>query len=267
MNTVREISFSVRSLGSEKPAPPSTDELGKWIHDHIGRTTDLTGWKLETTLRDQLPAVTLPTSGGRFYAERITAALPGIVNRTITAELDLIPDDLVRDSTAARNIAPNSWWAIPSPAALHLTDAYFGDDDDAAAELTKTITKICRTMRDAGAAGHLLIYDAAPDAADIERFSGRRYLRHVPDTALANVLELQRDLILTTAALPQLPDLADSYTIRIIYLIDPDPEALETVCRLFDPEDVHIAGIAPEIEQKKYWNALARIRLLKKKNQ
>lgn len=261
---MREVSFSVRSLGSAKPVTPSAGELGAWILDHIGRTTDLTGWNLETTLRDQLPAVTLPAAGGRFYAERITAAFPGILNQTITADLDLVPDDLTRDSAAARTISRNCWWAVPSPAALHLTDRYFGDDDDAAAELTKAVGKVCRTMRDAGAAGHLLIYDDAPNDADQERFSGRRYLRYVPDTALANVLELQRDLILSTTALPQLPDLADSYTIRTIYLIDPDPESLTAVCRLFDPEDVQIAGIAPETGRKEYWNTLSQTRLLKK---
>ncbi|MDV0444320.1 hypothetical protein [Methanorbis rubei] len=258
---MRERSFPVRSLGSAKPSPPAAEELGKWILDHAGKTVDLTTWEIETSLHAQLPAVTHPACGGMFYQTRVAAAFSNISDHTITAEFDLIPDDILADCSAAEKISRRCWWAVPSPQALHYTDAYFGDADDASAELADAVTDLCRLMRDAGTAGHVLIYDDAPDAVDLEHFSGRRYLRYVPDAYLADVLEVQRDLILSKDAVPKLAGLADCYTIRQVCVTDPDAEALTAVCRLFDPEDVSIAGTAPEDGQNEYWKNLADLRI------
>ncbi|MDU9376804.1 hypothetical protein McpSp1_14330 [Methanocorpusculaceae archaeon Sp1] len=229
--------------------------------DHTGRTVDLTTWEIETSLRAQLPPVTHPACGGMFYQGRIDSALSNICDQTITAEFDLIPDDILADCSAAGRISRGCWWAMPSPSALHYTDAYFGDADDASAELADAVTDLCRLMRDAGTAGHVLIYDDAPDSIDMEHFSGRRYLRYVPDPYLSDVLEVQRDLILSKDAVPGLEALADCYTIRQVCVTDPDAEALTAVCRLFDPEDVFIAGTAPESGQQEYWKNLADLRI------
>ena len=116
-------------------------------------------------------------------------------------------------------------------------------------------------MRDAGAAGHLLLYDDAPDAIDLEHFSGKRFLRYVPNAFLEDVLEVQRDLILSADAVPHLAELADSYDIRHVYIAEPTGDALAEACRLFDYEDVFCAGTAPESEQKVYWQSLAELRI------
>ncbi len=196
-----------------------------------------------------------------FYSSRITNAFSNISDQTIIAEFDLSPGDILADCLAAGKIVRGYWWAIPAPPALHYTDAYFGDEEDASAELTDAVTNLCRLMRDAGTLGHVLLYDDAPDAVDLEHFSGRRYLRYVPDAFLADVLGVQRDLILSKNAVPKLEELADCYTIRQVYITDPDSEALTAVCRLFDPDDVYIAGTAPESDRQEYWKNLADLRI------
>ncbi|HJJ96731.1 MAG TPA: hypothetical protein O0X38_03705, partial [Methanocorpusculum sp.] len=53
---------------------------------------------------------------------------------------------------------------------LHLTDGYFEDEDTASEEVADAVTRVCRVMRDTGAAGHVLLYDGVPDAMDQEHF-------------------------------------------------------------------------------------------------
>ncbi len=72
---------------------------------------------------------------------------------------------------------------------------------------------------------------------------------------------MQRDLILSKNAVPKLEELSDCYTIRQVYITDPDSEALTAVCRLFDPDDVYIAGTAPESDRQEYWENLAELRI------
>ena len=83
----------------------------------------------------------------------------------------------------------------------------------------------------------------------------------MPDTVLDDVLDVQRDLILSADAVPHLADLADIYDIRDVYIVEPTVDVLAEVCRLFDCEDVFCAGIAPESDQNAYWQSLAELRI------
>lgn len=257
---MRELSFRVRCLGSAKPAVPGTRELGDWIQRHAGTTADLTTWEVEETLRAQGPEILSPAAGGMWYGDRMLAAFPNVSKQRISGEFDLHTADISADCMTAARIRKGCWWAVPSPQALHLTDGYFEDEDTASEEVADAVTRVCRVMRDTGAAGHVLLYDGVPDAMDQEHFSGKRFLRFVPDAFLEEVLEVQRDLILSADAVPRLAELADCYTIRQVYVTDPTVEALAGACRLFDPEDVFCAGTAPETEQEAYWKSLAELR-------
>ncbi|MDR3102371.1 MAG: hypothetical protein LBU24_03980 [Methanocalculaceae archaeon] len=258
---MREVSFPVRSLGSAKPVSPTVTDLGEWVRLHKGQATDLITWEVEETLKPQVPAATIPAAGGVFYGDRITAAFSNVANGHISDEFDLRTEDILADCRAAGKIVRGCWWAVPAPQTLHLADAYFDDDDEAAEALADAMTRICRLMRDAGAAGHVLIYDDDPGSMDLEYFLGKRFLRYVPDAFLENVLEVQQDLILSAEAVPHIAELANSYTIRQVYVTDPDAKTLIEICRLFDPEEILLAGTAPEAEQQGYWEGLAELRI------
>ncbi|HJJ99245.1 MAG TPA: hypothetical protein O0X23_03415 [Methanocorpusculum sp.] len=258
---MRELSFQVKSLGSAKPTVPGARELGDWIRRHAGTAADLTTWEVEETLMAQGPGVWFPAAGGIWYGDRILAAFPNVFDQRISGEFDLHTADIFADCRIAAKIRKGCWWAVPSPQALHLTDGYFEDEDTASEAVADAVARICRVMRDTGAAGHVLLYDGVPDAIDQEYFSGKRFLRFVPDAFLEEVLEVQRDLILSADAVPRLAELADCYTIRQVYVIDPTAEALAGACRLLDPDDVFCAGTAPETEQMAYWKRLAELRV------
>lgn len=258
---MRDLSFPVRGLGSAKPKPPAAGDLGTWIQNHKGHAADLTTWELEETLKLQSPVVAFPAAGGMFYRDRILAAFPNVSGERILGEFDLQPEEISTDCAAAGTITKGCWWAVPSPQALHLADAYFMDADESDEACADAVTLVCRVMRDGGSAGHILLYDDAPDAVDLEHFSGRRFLRYVPDAFLADVLEVQRDLILSAESVPHLAELADCYAIRQVYVADPTAEALAEACRQFDADDVFCAGTAPESNQEAYWKSMAELRI------
>ena len=258
---MRELSFRIRSLGSAKPLAPAAEELGDWIQHHAGTAADLITWEVEETLRSQGPEVWFPAAGGMWYCDRILAAFPNVSDQLISGEFDIVSADIAADCGIVAKMRKGCWWAVPSPQALHLTDSYFEDEEEAYGAVADAVTRVCRVMRDNGAAGHVLLYDDAPDEIDLEHFSGKRFLRYVPDPFLEGVLEVQRDLILSADAVPRLAELADCYTIRQVYVTDPTTEALAGVCRLFDPEDVFCAGTAPETERETYWKELAGLRV------
>lgn len=258
---MRELSFRVRSLGSAKPAAPAAEELGDWIRRHAGTAADLITWEVEETVRSQGQEVWFPAAGGMWYCERILAAFPNVSEQVISGEFDPETADISADCGIAAKIRKGCWWAVPSPEALHLTDRYFRDEESMFEAVADAVARVCRVMRDSGAAGHVLLYDDVPDAMDLELFSGKRFLRYVPDAFLESVLEVQRDLILSADAVPRLTELADCYTIRQVYVTDPTAEALAEVCRLFDPDDVFCAGTAPETEREEYWKKLSELRV------
>jgi hypothetical protein len=258
---VRELLFQVKSLGSAKPATPAAEELGSWVRQHVGIVADLITWEIEKTIKSQGPKIEFPAAGGMWYCDRMLAAFSNISQQLILGEFDLQTADIAADCVIAAEIRKGCRWAIPSPQALHLNDDYFKDEDMALEAIADAMTRMCRTMRDNGAAGHVLLYDDAPDAIDLERFSGKQFLRYVPDAFLENILEVQQDLILSANAVPLLTELADCYVIRRIYIAEPTIEALTEACRQFDPNDVYCAGTAPETDQDGYWEGLAELRI------
>jgi len=259
---MRKLTFPVRSLGSATPADPDVSALCEWIHSRIGKETDLTTWNIEMTLKAQLPFVEFPTAGGNYYASRIMDSFNTICDGKVTGDFELNAQAILSDVTLANSIKKHCWWSIPSPSSLKIEDAYFGDAEEYKVALSEAIRKLCREMRDADIVGHVFVSEKV-DEIELEYFSGKHYLWVVPDTELETVLEVQRDIVITTEGVSHLSDLLNSYDIRNVYVRDADVESLTTVLRYFDPEYINICGVAPEKEQNTYWKELAGISIIK----
>ncbi|MCK9312681.1 MAG: hypothetical protein M0P20_01305 [Methanocorpusculum sp.] len=255
---MRKLTFPVRSLGSALPSDIDTSALTEWIRSRYGKETDLTTWNVETTLKDQLPFVEIPAAGGAFYSDRIVDAFNNVEDGIFIRDFDPKTHLLLEDAALANSIKKHCWWSIPSPSALKIEDAYIGDDEECRVSLSETLKSLCREMRDAGIAGHILTTEE-PDDIELEYFSGKRYLWVVPDSYLETILEVQRDIVITKEGVSRLSDLMDTYEIRNICVRDADPESLSAVLNYFDPENINICGTAPEKDRVSYWANLSRV--------
>ncbi|MPL79472.1 hypothetical protein SDC9_25351 [bioreactor metagenome] len=255
---MRTCSFPVRSLGSALPAAPDASVLSSWIMSRYGRETDLITWHIETTLKDQLPAVEYPAAGGGFYADRLLDAFTNVRDGAIFREFDVDPAAIHADIELVNGLRKHCWWSLPAPSGLDVRDEYFGDTEECAASLSEAFGSVCRLMRDAGIAGHILTTDA-PNEEELADLSGKKFLWAVPDPYLEMVLEYQRDVVVSREKTAQLSDLLDSYDIRRVYVCDPDADSLTTVLGSFDPEYIFVCGVGPKEERRSYWEHLAEI--------
>lgn len=258
---MRKVMFQVRSLGSKKPESPSLSKLTEWICEKHGTAADLTLWEIEETLKSQTSHVSFPAAGGEFYRERVLDAFSNISDDSVIAEFDLNVNEIVNDISAARKISKQIWWSVPGPSELFLTDKYFFDEDELMENLVSAEKNLCRTMRDFGVLGHILSA-SVPSEIELEKFSGKKFLWHVPDESLEDLLELQRDIVIGKAGVEKLSELFNSYTIRNIYAIDPDVSTLTEICRYVDPEYVNVCGTAPNSDRETYWKNLSELSIL-----
>jgi len=255
---MRKLTFPVRSLGSALPSDIDTSALTEWIRSRYGKETDLTTWNVETTLKDQLPFVEIPAAGGAFYSDRIVEAFNNVLDGKFVGDFDPKTSALLEDAALANSIKKHCWWSIPSPSSLKIEDAYIGDAEECRVSLSKTLKSLCREMRDAGIAGHILTTEE-PEDIELEYFAGKRYLWVVPDSYLETILEVQRDIVITKEGVSHLSELLDMYEIRNVYVRDADSESLSVVLKYFDPEYINICGIAPEKDRASYWERLAGV--------
>lgn len=250
----------MRSLGSKKPLPPSVENLTDWVSLKKGTAADLILWEVEETLRDQ-SSVLVKAAGGTFYRGRVLDALSNVSNDSVVSEFDPNLKNILDDCSAAKKIFRSFWWSLPSPSGLSLANRYFSDEGEMMEGLAQSLKSIFRGMRDAGVFGQVLFTDVCPNEVELEFFSGKKFLWHVPDLFLENVLEVQRDLVLSSHAVMRLEELLDSYAIRNLLLVDPTENSLREVCRHFDPEYVSVCGVAPESGREEYWRALSEMEI------
>jgi len=255
---MRTCSFPVKSLGSVLPAAPDASLLSAWIISRYGQETDLITWNIETTLKDQLPAVEYPAAGGEYYAARLLDTFTNVREGAIFREFDVDQKAVRADSDLVNGLRKHCWWSMSAPSGLDVRDEYFGDTEECAASLLEAFASVCRLMRDAGIAGHILTTNT-PNEEELTEFTGKKYLWAVPDTFLEMALEYQRDIVISRENTAQLPDLLDSYDIRRVYVCDPDAESLTTVLGSFDPEYVFVCGVGPKEDRRSYWEHLVEI--------
>lgn len=255
---MRTLTFPVRSLGSLLPTDIDVPALSAWISERRGKETDLITWHIETTLKDQLPTVESPAAGGDFYAGRILDACGNVDEGRVTLEFDPNPREILSDVTLAQTIRKKCWWSLPSPSALNITDAYFGDVEEYTSALSETVSSLCRSMRDAGIPGHILTTEH-PGEIELEYLSGKRYLWVVAGSSLSTILEIQKDIVLKKGEVSLLPDLLNSYEIRNVYLQDADEASVHAVLQHLDPEYIYLCGVGPEEGRTEYWKKLAAL--------
>ncbi len=259
---MREVSFPVVSLGSRRESSLDVSQVAAWLRTKKGSEADIISYETGTLLSAQLPAVSFPAAGGEFYAARMKSALGADENGRIIHEIypdaGLISDD-VRDAVAR---VAGCRFSLPSPSALGLKDVCYADTDDYEEAVTDAYLCLCRGMRDLGVSGHIFLA-MRPSDYELERFGGRKFIWATPADQLERVLESTRDIVIESRAVERLSALADSYQIRLVYLLDADTRSLSDALRVVDFDNLFIAGYAPGEDMKNYWKNLAELKIAK----
>jgi hypothetical protein len=257
---VKRHTLATRAFGAE-PGQPDMAGLAAWIAEHRGRTADLMTWRLDRSLAPQLEAGIQDTcAGGKFYADRILASLCGIENRICTGELHVESADIIEDAAGIVVQKKGAWCAMPAPHLLKLKDDYYEDQFEWSDAVNKSYRSIMRSMRDIGVAGHVLICDTM-DEAELLALGQQKVSFFQPDPNLkdlACLLERQRQVAIKKEDLPKLFSLAEEYSIRKVFIIDPDAAAIASVlAHHMDPDQVAAGGYCVDKDES-YWKDLVK---------
>ncbi|MBQ3684271.1 MAG: hypothetical protein II925_01605 [Methanomicrobium sp.] len=246
---------SFGAAGRTMPAPKA-DELAKWIQTPRPKKTDcdITTYFLERQLRAQAGFADILGCGGGFYASRLLESIGGHKEGYVSGELYAIPDMVKADAesvkalqkTLGRNCtsAPLNF-VLPSPSALKLNDAFYGDIGEYYSAICEVYAKIMREQRDLGVKRHIIRADLfAHD--ELEELSRERvfFLTPAPTSRqLSSILEYQTAVALCPSKLPVLFELTDEYEVREVCLINAKPSDFEPCLEHFDPDCIKAGGI------------------------
>jgi hypothetical protein len=249
--------LSTRAFGAE-PGLPAVAALAQWIAEHRGRTADLVTFQLDATLAPQLAAgIQTPCAGGKFYAARILEALHEIDERKATCEFHVVLDGIVEDAAGIVVQRKGAWCAIPAPHVLAITDDYYRDEEDWNDAICGEYRTLLRAMRDTGVPGHVLICEEMQEA-ELAALARQKvfFFQPEPDReSLACLMERQRQVAVRKEDLPALFDLMNEYTVRKLFIIDPDPAAIALALTHFDPDQI-VAGGYCTVGSESYWDEL-----------
>lgn len=251
--------LATRAFGAE-PGRPEVADLVKWIAQHRGRMADIITYQLDRSLAPQKEAGIMSfCAGGKFYADRILSSLCGLEGRTCTGELHVEPSNIIEDAAGIVVQKKGAWCAMPAPDALKLKDDYYDDEYEWSDAVNTTYRSIMRAMRDIGVAGHVLICDKLEES-EVQALAQQQkvfFFQPNPDvTDLAELLEHQREVAIKKADLPKLFSLVEEYSIRKVYIIDPDPAAVASVlAHHMDPDQIVAGGYCVD-GGASYWKDL-----------
>ncbi|MCK9579409.1 MAG: hypothetical protein M0Q92_03040 [Methanoregula sp.] len=246
--------LSTRGFGGE-PGIPDLTVLAAWITDHKGRTADIVTYRLDRSLAPQIEAgIMAPCAGGRFYEERILSAICGVDDRIATGELHAETHDIIEDAAGIVVQKRGAWCAIPAPHALGIRDNYYDDEAEWNDAINGVYRTILREMRDIGVDGHVMICDRIDDAELIALAHPKVFFfEPAPDRErLALLLERQPQVAVPKNQLRTLMSLTDEYTIRKLFIIDPDPQAIALARTHLDPDQI-VAGGYNTGDGETYW--------------
>jgi len=256
---VKRHNLATRAFGAE-PGQPDVAALAAWITEHRGRTADIVTYRLDRSLAPQIPAgIMAPCAGGKFYADRIRQCVKGIVDNTATGELYLDTNDVIEDAAGIVVQKKGAWCAIPAPHVLRFTDTYYDDEEEWSDALTGTWRTLMRTMRDIGVTGHVLLCDTI-DNAELAALSRPNvfFFQPEPDReSLAKLMECQRHIAVRKESLEMLFGLTEEYTLRKVFIVDPDPKSVSLALSHLDPDQVACGGYCTE-NNENYWNNLVK---------
>lgn len=253
----KRVSFPTRSFGSDAQAP-DPGSLVEWVGSRRGRAADLITYQLEQGLMPQLNSgVTSPCAGGRFYHDRWLGSLIGIEGTEITGEIGCDTGQLLNDADDLDMVRKNLWLAVPAPRELGLSDHYFHDPDEAAHSLVSTYQEMMRAMRDAGTAGHVLLYEK-PLGEELEALADRKvffFSRHQTKKSLSLLLEHQSVVAIRPSRLELIGDLMGEYEVQKIILLDAGEEDLRQALEYKDPDGLLCGGYCQD-SCSHYWKSI-----------
>ncbi len=258
MNMGKKLQFRTRSLGSEVEFPDLVT-LAEWVSEQKPRAGDLMTFMLEQSLGPQIEAgIDIPCAGGMFYRDRVLESLRGTEEGVITGELEGDPLRISDDAEGLIRKKGDLWFSIPAPHTLTLTDAYFGDEEEARRAIISEFLRMMRSMRDRGVKGHVLLCDHM-EPIELEMFTGQKFIffQESPGASdLADLLEHHQSIAVKPEKLKLVIDLMDEYIVKDIILVDPEENALRSVLMHFDPEHVYAGGFCRSRCQE-YWESVA----------
>lgn len=254
---VKRHKLATRAFGAE-PEKPEVAALAEWIKEHRGRTADIITYQLDRSLAPQAEAgIMHPCAGGKFYADRILSAIVGLEDRKAKGELHVDTPAIIEDAAGIVVQKKGAWCAMPAPHVLGIRDCYYGDKAEWNDALCESYRKIMRAMRDTGVPGHVLICGKVSDE-ELLSLAEQQVFFFPPEPGredLKFLLERQHKVAVRKERLPVIFDLMNEYTVRKIFLLDPDPGAIALARTHFDPDQI-VAGGYCTADGDRYWKDL-----------
>jgi hypothetical protein len=253
----KRVKIPVRALGSNAGIP-EVPALAEWVAGRTGKPGDLITYQLEVAFLPQIgSAVDLACAGGPFYEERWRAAIGGLEDRAAIGEMSARTEAITDDALDIAGLRKGSWFAVPAPHALGLTDRYFNDKDEFRSALHDVYRTLMREMRDCAAGGHVLLADSLEedDLSALARKKAFFFIRDPNPRDLALLLEYQQDIAVPVSRVADVLGLAEEYEIGKIILIDPDEGVFRDVLAQRDPDTIEVGGFC-ETACDRYWRDL-----------
>lgn len=254
---IKRRNLATRAFGAE-PGLPDVAGLAEWIAEHRGREADIVTYRLDQSLAPQVTVkIGIPCAGGKFYADRIRQCIAGIRDNRAVGELHVDTPAIIEDAAGIVVQKKGAWCAVPAPHVLGIEDAHYDDDDEWTAALSGAYRTLMRTMRDTGVTGHVLIADRIDDA-ELASLARQKTFFFAPVTDrdnLATLLEYQKQVAVTKDRLQTVFDLMNEYSVRKVFIIDPDPQSIKLALSHLDPDQVVAGGYCTE-NCTEYWKEL-----------
>jgi len=254
----KRLKLATRAFGAE-PGVPEAATLAEWIAANRGRAADIITCQLEESLLPQvINGIVTPCAGGKFYDTRVLAALDGVKDRTAIRELHVDLHDIIEDAAGIVVQNRGAWCALPAPHVLQITDTYHHDADEWNDAICGAYRTLMRAMRDTGVAGHVLICDSM-ESAELAALARQKVFFYLPGMDRDNcaiLMEYQNQVAAGKGAIDMVFDLADEYTLRKIFLMDPDRQSIDRALTRLDPDQV-VAGGYCMSDCGDYWKMLA----------
>lgn len=256
---VKRVKLPTRGFGAE-PGLPDMAALAGWIAEHRGRNADIITYQLDQSLAPQVSAgIVAPCAGGKFYADRIRQCITGISDNRAVGELHFDAPAVVEDAAGIVVQKKGAECAIPAPHVLGIRDSYYGDNDEWLDAICEVYTILMRTMRDTGVFGHVLICDAMQEV-ELAALARQKIFFFQPTPGredLALLMEYQNQVAIGKDQLEILFDLTSEYTLRKVFIIDPDRAAVELARSHLDPDQI-VAGGYCTGNAGEYWDELVK---------
>jgi hypothetical protein len=262
---VKRLKLATRAFGAE-PGVPDAASLAEWIATHRGMAADIITCQLEASLSPQITAgIVTPCAGGKFYETRVLAALDGVKDREATRELHVDVQDIIEDAAGIVVQNKGAWSALPAPHLLGITDNYYNDRDEWNDSICGMYRNLMRAMRDTGVTGHVLICDSMQSAelAILARQKVFFYMPGMDRDNCATLMEYQNQIAIEKDAVDMVFDLTNEYTLRKIFLMDPDQKSIDRALSHLDPDQV-VAGGYCMSDCGNYWKTLAEYAVYRK---